>query len=194
MGGMSLTNIVKLSSFKFFMQIVGVVLAISLLTAHVVSSNETEELQLTITGNIQSENGAIYFSPGDMAASKPTDIVTSSPWTSGKTVFRGVLLRDILKSVDAQGTVLKASAVDGYTVEIPISDAEDFDMIIAYRLNGVALERIFMVPFGLFIPMTAMKSWGRRNTMLDQFGNLPSLSLNKSIIFSTKMTSRMLRI
>jgi hypothetical protein len=161
MGGMSLTNIAKLSSFKFFMQLVGAVFAISLLTAQVVSSNETEELQLTITGNIKSEKGAIYFSPGDMAASAPTDIVTSSPWTSGKTVFRGVLLRDILKSVDAQGTVLKASAVDGYTVEIPISDAEDFDMIIAYRLNGVALEKDVYGPFWIIYPYDSDEKLGQ---------------------------------
>lgn len=156
-----MTNIAKLLSFRFCMQIMGAVLAILLLSANVASSDETEELQLTITGNIQSENGAIYFSPGDMAASTPTDIVTSSPWTSGKTVFRGVLLRDILKSVGAQGTMLKASAVDGYTVEIPISDAEDFDMIIAYRLNGVKLEEDIYGPFWIIYPYDSDEELGQ---------------------------------
>ncbi|CAN0508804.1 unnamed protein product, partial [Discosporangium mesarthrocarpum] len=59
-----------------------------------------DDQQLTITGKITSIHGAIYFSPGDMAASTPVEVITSSPWTTGKTRFRGVLLRDILDKVD----------------------------------------------------------------------------------------------
>jgi hypothetical protein len=131
---------------------VGILVVSAVIFSQFTHSSRADELQLTITGNIQSENGAIYFSPGDMAASTPTDIVTTSPWTSGKTVFRGVLLRDILKSVDAKGTVLKASAADGFTVDIPISDAEEFDVIIAYRLNGTPLEEDVYAPFWIIYP------------------------------------------
>ncbi|PHQ71022.1 MAG: oxidoreductase [Sneathiella sp.] len=111
-----------------------------------------EEKQLEISGNINSEHGAIYFSPGDMAASKPVNIITTSPWTVGKTIFRGVLLRDILKSVKADGQLLKASAKDGYTVEIPISDAEKYDVIIAYRMDGKPLEDGVYAPFWIIYP------------------------------------------
>ncbi|MZR29140.1 molybdopterin-dependent oxidoreductase [Sneathiella litorea] len=105
-----------------------------------------------ITGEIESQHGAIYFSPGDMAASTPIDIVTSSPWTTGKTRFRGTLLRDILDKVDAKGSVLKAMAVDGYTVEIPISDTQDFDVIIAYKMDGEWLEEGVYSPFWIIYP------------------------------------------
>ena len=111
-----------------------------------------EETKLAITGNIKSEHGAIYFSPGDMAASKPVVIVTSSPWTTGKTRFRGVFLRDILDKVEADGTVLKAMAKDGYTVEIPISDATDYDVIIAYKMDGEWLEEDVYAPFWIIYP------------------------------------------
>ena len=105
-----------------------------------------------ITGEIESQHGAIYFSPGDMAASTPIDIVTSSPWTTGKTRFRGTLLRDILDKVEANGSVLKAMAVDGYTVEIPISDTQDFDVIIAYKMDGEWLEEGVYSPFWIIYP------------------------------------------
>jgi len=132
---------------------VAMMLMAVMLTHIALSQNlHAEEKQLTISGNITSQNGAIYFSPGDMAASKPVDVVTTSPWTVGKTVFRGVLLRDILKAVNADGQLLKASALDGYTVEIPISDAEKYDVIVAYRMNGKPLEDGVYAPFWIIYP------------------------------------------
>ncbi|MDF2365863.1 molybdopterin-dependent oxidoreductase [Sneathiella sp.] len=116
------------------------------------SLSRADDQQLMITGNITSIHGAIYFSPGDMAASTPIEVITSSPWTTGKTRFRGVLLRDILDKVEADGTVLKATATDGYTVEIPISDAEDFEVIIAYKMDGEWLEEGVYAPFWIIYP------------------------------------------
>jgi hypothetical protein len=120
--------------------------------AFATSSAQAEDQQLMITGNITSQHGAIYFSPGDMSASTPVEVVTSNPWATGKTRFRGVLLRDILDKVNADGTVLKASAVDGYTVEIPISDAEDYEVIIAYKMDGEWLEEDVYAPFWIIYP------------------------------------------
>lgn len=113
---------------------------------------QADEQKLMITGKIQSEHGAIYFSRGDMAAAKQIEVVTSSPWTTGKTRFRGVLLRELLEKVQAKGSILKASAVDGYTVEIPVSDAKDFDVIIAYKMDGEWLEEGVYAPFWIIYP------------------------------------------
>lgn len=112
---------------------------------------------LTISGKIRSESGSIFFTAGDMAAAPATDIVTSSPWTTGKTVFRGMLLRDLLKRVGASGKVLQVSADDGFTVEIPVSDAEKYDVIIAYKMNGEWLQRGLHAPFWIMYPFDAHK-------------------------------------
>ncbi|MCF8465772.1 MAG: molybdopterin-dependent oxidoreductase [Sneathiella sp.] len=133
-------------------------IAIIFLSAVNVTLTHADEMNMKIMGKIKSEKGAIYFSPGDLAASKPTEIVTTSPWTTGKTTFRGVLLRDILKSVDAKGTMLKVSAIDDYTVEIPISDAEKYDVIIAYKMNGQWLEDGVYAPFWIIYPYDSGKN------------------------------------
>lgn len=126
--------------------------AMIMLLAFGVSLAHADDKQLMITGKITSQHGAIYFSPGDMAASTPVEVVTSSPWTTGKTRFRGVLLRDILDKVKADGTVLKATAIDGYTVEIPVSDAQDYELIIAYKMDGEWLEEEVYAPFWIIYP------------------------------------------
>lgn len=132
--------------------------AFIVLIAILAPTTNADEARLAIQGNIKSEKGAIYFSPGDMAASSPTKIVTSSPWTTGRTTFRGVLLRDILKSVEAEGTILKLSAVDGYTVKIPFSDTEEYDVIIAYKMNGEWLDPDIYAPFWIIYPYDSDKN------------------------------------
>ncbi len=123
----------------------------ALLTASI-SMAAAEEQRLEVTGNIESQGGSIYFSVGDMAANPSIDVVTTTPWTIGKTKFRGVLLRDILKAVNADGQILKATAIDGYAIEIPVSDAEKYDVIIAYRMNGEPLEEEVYAPFWVIYP------------------------------------------
>jgi len=45
----------------------------------------------------------------------------------------------VLASVKAQGSQLKAIALNDYKVSIPVSDTQRFDMLLALRVNG---ERI----------------------------------------------------
>jgi hypothetical protein len=127
------------------------IIALAIFTASL-STATAQEQRLEVTGNIESKNGSIYYSVGDMAANKATEVVTTTPWTIGKTRFRGVLLRDLLKAVKADGQLLKASAIDGYTIEIPFSDAEKYDVIIAYRMNGKPLEDGVYAPFWVIYP------------------------------------------
>jgi hypothetical protein len=65
---------------------------------------------------------------------------TSTPWTEdGANTFKGPLLRDVLAATGLTGTTLRLEAGDGYTSELPITDAEDWDVILAVEMNGVTL-------------------------------------------------------
>lgn len=134
-----------------------VIIFLAIVNLIAVPMARAESEWLTISGKIKSEHGSIYYTPGDMSASPATEIVTTSPWTTGKTVFRGVLLRDVLEKVAASGTVLKVSAEDGFTVEIPVSDAEKYDVIIAYKVNGEWLEQGVYAPFWIIYPFDRHK-------------------------------------
>lgn len=127
-----------------------------------VSAQAADFKWLTISGKIRSESGSIFYTAGDMAATPGTEIVTSTPWTTGKAVFRGALLRDILKDVGASGKLLKVSAADGFTVEIPVADAEKYDVILAYKMNGEWLERGAYAPFWIIYPFDAHKELADR--------------------------------
>lgn len=101
-----------------------------------------EEVVLTVSGNLGQTNtpeGAAL----DLAmleAMSPVVIETSTIWTEGKQVFRGVPLATLLARLEAMGTVIRATALNDYTVEIPVSDAVEGGPILAFEQNGSRLS------------------------------------------------------
>jgi hypothetical protein len=93
---------------------------------------------LTITGSIQSTNsseGAVFDREMIESVGIKT-LRTSTNWTDGVKVFEGVLMRDLMASVGAQGSIITALALNDYTVEIPMTDMARYDMLLAFRMDG----------------------------------------------------------
>lgn len=97
---------------------------------------------LEVTGNLtnrNSENGAQFDM--EMLRALPTvTIETHTSVTDGVKRFEGFLLRDLLTGLGASGNVIRASAINDYIVEIPISDLERFDVIVAHSMDGEPLS------------------------------------------------------
>ena len=75
----------------------------------------------------------------DVAALEALDVVTietETIWTEGPQTFTGVSLAQFVAHLDLADGVLLASAINDYTVEIPVSDAIEGGPIIAYLNNG----------------------------------------------------------
>ncbi len=65
-----------------------------------------------------------------------TTVTTNTIWTEGEQTFVGTPLVALVRALGASGGTLRASAVNDYTVEIPVSDAVENGPIIAYERNG----------------------------------------------------------
>jgi hypothetical protein len=81
------------------------------------------------------------------------EINTVTPWTEGETRFEGVLLRDLLAAVGAQGSRLHAVALNDYAVDIPVADAS-LDVLVAYRMDGQALSVRDKGPLWIIYPLS----------------------------------------
>lgn len=93
---------------------------------------------LTVKGKVDSALGAAGASFDDaMLAQMPQrEIKTRTPWHEGVKSFSGPLLRDVLKAVGAQGSMLRAVALNDYRVDLPAEDADRFDVVVARLLDG----------------------------------------------------------
>lgn len=98
----------------------------------------TGAVVLTVNGNIHNTNteGAAVFDMAMLKALPATTFSTTTIWTEGVGQFTGVQLSDLIKAVAAEGFTLKATAINDYTIEIPMSDAIDGGPILAYEIDG----------------------------------------------------------
>jgi hypothetical protein len=112
------------------------------------------EVLLTITGAITNKNT-------ENAAQLDLDLIrtlpvhnlrTSTAVTDGVKLFEGVLMRDLLALVGAQGTVVEALALNNYSVEIPVSDFHQYDVLLATHMNGERLLPSGKGPFWIVYP------------------------------------------
>jgi len=96
------------------------------------------EVVLALSGAITVTNaeGQALFDREMLEAFEAEGFETTTIWTDGAHSFIGVPLAELLAAVGAEGTMLRASAINDYTVEIPVSDAVEGGPIVAYLMNG----------------------------------------------------------
>lgn len=96
---------------------------------------------LEIDGNIQITNAGktAKFDRKMLDRFTRVTINTETPWTDGIVRFDGVLARDILAAVGAEGKSIRAFAINDYSVKIPYEDLLKHDVIFAMVLNGKTL-------------------------------------------------------
>ena len=102
-----------------------------------------------------------------------TKMQTSTPWTDGRPVFEGVLMRNLLKRVGASGKSITVVALNDYKVTLPISDFEEYPIILAYKMDGQVLKVRDKGPLWIIYPQ-------------DEFSELHDKSVHKKWIWQIK--------
>ena len=64
------------------------------------------------------------------------EVETFTSFTEGAQVFAGPTLQSVLDAVGARGETLHASAINDYTVQIPVAHAQQHEVILAVEHNG----------------------------------------------------------
>ncbi len=97
----------------------------------------TGPVLLTVTGKVLSPNDGAqaHFDMAMLEKLPQTSFSTRTPWYAQARKFTGPLLRDVLREAGAQGTMLRARALNDYRVDIPFDDAQRFDLIVARLLD-----------------------------------------------------------
>ena len=93
---------------------------------------------LTVTGHVSVKNSSdgAQFDLSMLEHLDGRKASMETPWTSGKTELSGPYLRAVLKAAGASGKKLVIKALNDYSAEVPIEDADKLDTILAVRMNG----------------------------------------------------------
>jgi hypothetical protein len=119
------------------------------------------EALLTVTGGIAATNadGAAVFDRAMLEAMEPVEFTTTTMWTDGPQVFTGVLLLDLLTMLGVTGGTVRATAINDYAVDIPVSDAVEGGPIVAYLLNGEPMSVRDKGPLWIVYPYDAKRDY-----------------------------------
>ena len=100
------------------------------------SSAQAGDTILSLTHNGQTQT----FDRTALQALGTTTIETTTIWTEGTQVFEGISLARLAQEIEVQDGTLMATAINDYTVEIPLSDAVENGPILAMSMNGAAMS------------------------------------------------------
>lgn len=115
----------------------------------------TGPVVLTFTGAIGRTNqpGAAAFDEAMLMQLPQRRIVTTTAWTDGERTFDGVLLQDVLDLIGAgSASMLTAHALNDYSIDIPASDASQFGVLLALRMDGKPMSRREKGPIWIVYP------------------------------------------
>lgn len=139
--------------------IAGCAIVVASLTAVFAEGVETpvSEVVLTVSGNLSSTNDGktAQFDMDMLRALDEKSFTTTTPWTEGKQTFTGVPLKTLLDVLGVEEGGLKATAINDYSVEIPVSDAVENGPIIAYLRNGKPMSVRDKGPLWIVYPYDA---------------------------------------
>jgi hypothetical protein len=109
---------------------------------------------LSVTGDIQNKNAGetATFDLAMLEAIPGRHASMQTPWTTGTTVFDGPSLRNILSQVGAHGKTLRIKAINDYSADVPMEDAQSYETILATRMNGTELSVRDKGPLFLIYP------------------------------------------
>jgi len=99
------------------------------------------EVILVVDGMINACNDGmeVHLDKAMIEALPRVDVRTANPWDDGEVTYRGVLLRDLMDYVKADGKVMTVTALNDYRSDIQLQDTRDYDVILADRRNGTEL-------------------------------------------------------
>ena len=104
-----------------------------LIAAFVAGGAQAETAVLTVSHNGEQ----VAMTMDELKAMPATSFTTSTQWTEGGPVaFTGVSLADFIAAFGVTEGTISATAINDYTVKIPVSDAVEGGPIIAYAMNG----------------------------------------------------------
>ncbi|MCO6383009.1 molybdopterin-dependent oxidoreductase [Oceanicola sp. 502str15] len=115
------------------------------------------EVILTVSGEIATTNaeGTAQFDLAMLEALGTETVETTTIWTEGTNTFEGVSLKALAEAVGMEGATLRATAINDYAVEIPLTDAVEGGPIVAYRMNGTEMSVRDKGPLWIIYPYDA---------------------------------------
>lgn len=116
---------------------------VALFSTHALALDKPEgPVILVVSGKVEQTNvgDEAHFDKAMLEELAQHETVSQTPWYDGVVRFSGPLGRAVLDAAGAHGERMRVAALNDYAATIPISDFEDYDVILAMQANGQTLR------------------------------------------------------
>ena len=129
------------------------ILAATFVLAGTATPSVAEDL-LVVTNATDPAHAEARFSEADLLAMPQVTIRTKTEFTDGVVEFVGPLARDAVARINTgTATMVHLVAANEYAIDIPLSDFNNYDVILAMQANGERLSRRDKGPIWLMYPL-----------------------------------------
>lgn len=108
-------------------------------TAVLLSPANADDVVATKTDiilTVSSGMDVLTLDRSDLSKLTVTSFDTSTIWTDGIHTFTGLSVKTLIDLIGVTNGMLRATAINNYAIEIPVSDAVTEGPIIAYLMDG----------------------------------------------------------
>ncbi|MBO9398867.1 molybdopterin-dependent oxidoreductase [Shimia sp. R9_2] len=112
---------------------------------------------LTVTGDL-SHGEQVTFDRDQLKEIGWETITTESPFLEGEQTFTGTPMSALLRYLDIETGTFVAFALNDYSIEIPLSDARKYQVLLALEHNGQAMRVRDRGPIWIIYPTTKSDS------------------------------------
>lgn len=107
---------------------------------------------LVVKGENSAAPHSVTFTRDELEDMGMTMIRTSTPWNEGVPEFEGVPMQRILDEAGVTGTTATVTALNDYSVDIPVSDFAQYGVILAIKRDGEYMPVSDQGPFFVIYP------------------------------------------
>ncbi|WDR06532.1 molybdopterin-dependent oxidoreductase [Devosia rhodophyticola] len=118
----------------------------------VAQAAEAELPTLKVEGPSAGSAVSITFDRDELEAIGMVSVKTSTPWNEGVVDFEGVPMVSLLEKAGVSGTTATIIALNDYSVDIPMEDFSQFNVILAVKRNGDYMPVNDQGPFFVIYP------------------------------------------
>lgn len=140
----------------FALALLSVALFLSIPLAHADELPQpTGKVLLTVEGRISNttDGSVAIFDRRQLESLGMHRLETSNPFVEGVHTYEGPLLSALLDRVGAEGQLIRARALDGYVVDIPLEDARAYPVILAMIKDGQVMRVRTKGPLWIIYPV-----------------------------------------
>jgi len=128
---------------------------------------------------IQASEGSeeIVLDIDALNALEQIEFTTSTIWFEGEAEFSGPSLSDVLQEIGRTGTSLEMTALNDYSVTMPVSEIGDQYPIVALRMNGKPMPVREKGPYWVMYPFDSFDEFQNETVYSRSIWQLTALTL-----------------